>query len=479
MKALRKHAFPVEDTQELMDLRTAGHALLLRTTVREPTPAAGQKHDGRWLGNSDKDKVWPERGMKPGEATDVLAVYRRQIGILKWEGGVNHGLRVLEVKLKGNPTAAKIQAAVESYEALGEAMIDKRTLEDALRRQKGRALIEQHAAVQLREGVGKAATSIEMQALLEKAETSKMVEAEVLDWAAHVIAAKVKEEARLAKLAKAEAERRKKIAEEEAAKKLEEMKKKRKRVLKGKAKSMLQMIGAQKRGTRDRLEEEALMSEHKSALAELEQLKAELAEEAEEEQASVAREEEIRREQLAALQSTLAKAEEEAEAAKKLVTVYSVKLRNVAEPNDKCDAYLNEVILVLHGAENDSPPVTIRKKGLWAAQETSEVKINCPQALGEIGMVSFDDGARGAVAARVLCKVVVMRKKSYDPPWNFSNELAEDHDKPIDRSAGVLQLTKDLPTLREIGAESAKEEEESTPELEPEPEPEPAVEPAA
>ena len=52
-----------------------------------------------------------------------------------------------------------------------------------------------------------------------------------------------------------------------------------------------------------------------------------------------------------------------------------------------------------------------------------------------------------------------MRKKSYDPPWNFSNELADDQSKPFDRSVGVLQMTKDLPTLKEIGSEEQKQQE--------------------
>jgi hypothetical protein len=130
VKTLRKHAFPVEDSQELVDLRQAGHALLLRTTVREPTPAGGPKHDGRWLGKLDKGKSWPERGMKPPEAREVLTVYRRHVGVLRWEEGVAHGLRVLEAKLRVNPPAAQIQAAVDSYEALGEAMINPHKLEE-------------------------------------------------------------------------------------------------------------------------------------------------------------------------------------------------------------------------------------------------------------------------------------------------------------------------------------------------------------
>ena len=279
-----------------------------------------------------------------------------------------------------------------------------------------------------------------------------------------MIDAKVKEEARLAKLAKAEAERKKKNAEEEAARKLEEMKKKRQRVLKGKAKSLLQMVGAQKRGTKDRLEEEALMAEHKSALEELKQLKEEFAEEQEQELATIAQEEELRRQQLAALQNSLAKAEEEADAAKKLVTIYSVKLLNVVEPNDKCDPWANECTIVLHGEHDDSPPFKLSKKGLWAAKGTSEVKVSCPKELGQLGMITVDDGVRGAVAARVLNKVVVMRKKSYDPPWNFRNDLAEDQSKPFDRSRGVLQLTKELPTMMELASEEEEKTEAAQPE---------------
>lgn len=303
-----------------------------------------------------------------------------------------------------------------------------------------------------------------MRALVAAAEKSKLVDTELLEWAGHVIDAKVKEEARLAKLAKAEAERKKKIAEEEAARKLEEMKKKRQRVLKGKAKSLLQMVGAQKRGTKDRLEEEALMAEHKSALEELKQLKEEFAEEQEQELATIAQEEELRRQQLAALQNSLAKAEEEADAAKKLVTIYSVKLLNVVEPNDKCDPWANECTIVLHGEHDDSPPFKLSKKGLWAAKGTSEVKVSCPKELGQLGMITVDDGVRGAVAARVLNKVVVMRKKSYDPPWNFRNDLAEDQSKPFDRSRGVLQLTKELPTMMELASEEQEKTEAAQPE---------------
>ena len=166
-------------------------------------------------------------------------------------------------------------------------------------------MLEQDAATQLREGVSNAQTSEEMRALLATAEKSKLVDTEVLEWAAYVIDAKVKEETRLAKLAQAEEERKKKIAEEEAAAKLAVLKKKRRHVLKGKAKSVLQMIGAQQRGTKERLEEEALIAEHRSALEELQQLKEEFAEEEELELAKVAEEEERRKEQLAALQLML------------------------------------------------------------------------------------------------------------------------------------------------------------------------------
>ena len=58
------------------------------------------------------------------------------------------------------------------------------------------------------------------------------------------------------------------------------------------------MVGAQKRGTNDRLEEEALIAEHRSALEELKQLKEEFADEREQELATVVQEEELRRQQL-------------------------------------------------------------------------------------------------------------------------------------------------------------------------------------
>jgi hypothetical protein len=336
-------------------------------------------------------------------------------------------------------------------------------------------MLEQDAAAELREGIGNAATSDEMRALVATAEKSKLVDAELVEWAARVIEAKRKDEVRQAKLAAAEAERKKKIAEEEAARKLEQLKKKRRRLLKGKAKSVVQMVGAQQRGTNDRLEQEALMAEHRSALEELKQLREEFSEEQEVELATVAQEEELRREQIAALQSSLAKAEEEAEAAKKLVTIYHVKLRNVIEPNEHCDRWSNECTVVLHGEHDDSPPFKLSKKGLWAAKEEAEVKVSCPKELGRLGMITVDDGARGAVAARVLSKVVVMRKKSYDPPSVFSNALAEDQAKPFDRMHGVLQLTTDLPTLKELASEDAKaKSEETQPEPEPEPEPVPA-----
>ena len=100
-------------------------------------------------------------------------------------------------------------------------------------------MLEQDAAAELREGIGNAATSDEMRALVATAEKSKLVDAELVEWAARVIEAKRKDEVRQAKLAAAEAERKKKIAEEEAARKLEQLKKKRRRLLKGKAKSVV------------------------------------------------------------------------------------------------------------------------------------------------------------------------------------------------------------------------------------------------
>lgn len=334
-------------------------------------------------------------------------------------------------------------------------------------------MLEQDAAARLRDGISNATTSDEMCALLASAEQSNMVGSELLEWAQYTVNAKVKEEKRQAKKEEAEAAERKKIAEELAARKLEQLKKKRQRMLKGKAKSMLQLVGAQQRGTKSRLEEEALMEEHRTALEQLKQLKGEFAEEQEHELAAVAREEEIRREQLVALQSSLAKAEEEAEAAKKLVTTYTIKLCNVVEPNEKCDPWANECTIILHGEEADSPPIKLSKKGLWAAKEESEVKVSCPKELGQLGLITIDDGVRGAVAARVLRKVVVMRKKSYDPPWTFSNELSEDLSKSFDRKNGVLQLTKDLPTLREVGSEDQKNDSEKA-KPGPQPEPQPA-----
>ena len=69
--------------------------------------------------------------------------------------------------------------------------------------------------------------------------------------------------------------------------------------------------------------------------------------------ASVAMEEEKRKKELADLVASLAKAEEEATAAEKLVTNYTIKLKTVSEPNDKCDKGLNECTVTIHGDLNE------------------------------------------------------------------------------------------------------------------------------
>ena len=81
-------------------------------------------------------------------------------------------------------------------------------------------------------------------------------------------------------MAKIEAEqlaKKQKEAEEEAERSLAAMKAKRKRVLKSQSKSVLGMLAAGARGTKERKEEEALMAEHQGALEELEKIQAEMA----------------------------------------------------------------------------------------------------------------------------------------------------------------------------------------------------------
>ena len=71
--------------------------------------------------------------------------------------------------------------------------------------------------------------------------------------------------------------KKQKEAEEEAERSLAAMKAKRKRVLKSQSKSVLGMLAAGARGTKERKEEEALMAEHQGALEELEKIQAEMA----------------------------------------------------------------------------------------------------------------------------------------------------------------------------------------------------------
>ena len=109
--------------------------------------------------------------------------------------------------------------------------------------------------------------------------------------------------------------------------------------------------------------------------------------------------------------------------------------------------------------------------------------VRCAEPIGTLGMVTIDDGIGGAIAARVVAQVTVMRRKSYDPPWTFTNPFSSQYEAEgesrglsrlqaasaakFDRKAGCLQMSADLPTMKDVQAE---------PELEPEPEPEPESE---
>jgi hypothetical protein len=151
----------------------------------------------------------------------------------------------------------------------------------------------------------------------------------------------------------------------------------------------------------------------------------------------------------------------------------------VAEPNDKCDKGLNECTLTIHGELNDSPAVPLRKRGLWSEKQTFDLTVRCPEPIGMLGMVTIDDGIGGMIAARVVAKVIVMRRKSYDPPWNFTNPYSSQAEaegkspRTFDRKTGCLQMSLDPPTMKEVQAEPEPEPEPVVKAPEPEPELEP------
>ena len=316
VKALRRHAFPVEDTEELQALREAGQALLLRTTVRKPTLSGGHKCDGRWLGNADKLKVWPQRAMTADEARSVLDVYRRRVGVLRWKDGVRDARAKLEAQLKpptpwvvregtyqtgdvqqevmyinretgdvhqqppGMPSSAMIEGKLEEYLALGPAMTAPEVVATWRERHAKRIAMEKAAAAKLREDMfpgGQPVACVVMRTRLAAAVQTGLLQEDTMAWAAGVIKQTEKKEAYQAKIEAEQLAKKQKEAEEEAERSLAAMKAKRKRVLKSQSKSVLGMLAAGARGTKERKEEEALMAEHQGALEELEKIQAEMA----------------------------------------------------------------------------------------------------------------------------------------------------------------------------------------------------------
>ena len=104
----------------------------------------------------------------------------------------------------------------------------------------------------------------------------------------------------------------------------------------------------------------------------------------------------------------------------------------------------------LHGDLGDAPPVTLSERDLWKDGKSWELPVRCPETLGALGMISIDDGAGGGVAAKYLKRVVVMRRKSYDPAVIFSNPHSaecEGKPTPFDPKTRILQVMVDPPPV--------------------------------
>lgn len=176
-------------------------------------------------------------------------------------------------------------------------------------------------------------------------------------------------------------------------------------------------------------------------------------EDAEETNAALEAEAALRRKEIADLQESIEKAEAAAAEAERKAVHFKIKL-----VNNKLSGTpgLNDCTVTLHGDLGDAPPVTLSERDLWKDGKSWEFPVRCPETLGALGMVSIDDGAGGGVAAKYLKRVVVMRRKSYDPAVIFSNPHSaecEGKPTPFDPKTRVLRVMVDPPPLKEDAEE--------------------------